>query len=101
MDIERHGNLIEAGVWLVAAVVVLWQARCDRVEMKRTLWALAFALAIFGLSDVVEVHTGAWWRPWWLFAWKAACVVVLLCAFMNYFRIRKRVRRSNRQEENQ
>ena len=28
----------------------------------------------FGISDFVEIHTGAWYRPWWLLAWKATCV---------------------------
>jgi hypothetical protein len=32
----------------------------------------------FGLSDLVESQTGAWWTPWWLFAWKALCVLGLL-----------------------
>lgn len=67
MDIERDGNLIEAGVWFL----------------------LAITLAVFGGSDLVEARTGAWWKPWWLFVWKAACVVVLLLAFIRYYRLTK------------
>jgi len=33
---------------------------------------------LFGISDLVEVQTGAWWDPWWLFTLKAFCVVIFL-----------------------
>ncbi|MBE7458640.1 MAG: hypothetical protein KJ057_17160 [Phycisphaerae bacterium] len=39
----------------------------------------------FGASDVVEADTGAWWRPWWLLAWKAACLAVLLTLLIRTF----------------
>jgi hypothetical protein len=42
-----------------------------------------------GASDIVESRTGAWWRPWWLFAWKAVCVIALLFLFASYFRSNK------------
>jgi len=45
---------------------------------RRDAVAAAVAFVAFGGSDVVESFTGAWWRPWWLFAWKAACVLGLL-----------------------
>jgi hypothetical protein len=99
MDIERDGNFIEAGVWLIAAVTVIWQAGRDRIELRRTLWVLGVTLAVFGLSDVIEARTGAWWRPWWLFIWKAACVVPIAGAFVNYFRIRRAMR--GKEEQNQ
>lgn len=49
----------------------------------------AVTFAAFGLSDVVEVQTGAWYRPWWLFAWKAACVAVFAGLLAERFRLRK------------
>jgi hypothetical protein len=55
-------------------------------------WVAALTFALFGLSDVVEAATGAWWRPWWLLAWKAACVVVLVGLYVDYLR-RNRSRR--------
>ena len=36
------------------------------------------AFLLFGFSDYVEAHTGAWWRPWWLLFWKGACLAVFL-----------------------
>ena len=45
-------------------------------RVPATVAAIAFIL--FAVSDAVEIATGAWWRPWWLFAWKATCVVILV-----------------------
>ncbi|MEM6315778.1 MAG: hypothetical protein AAF743_16945 [Planctomycetota bacterium] len=59
-------NLAEAVVWFVVAAVVAWRFRT---------WALAVILVAFGVSDIVETRTGAWYRPWWLLVWKAACVI--------------------------
>jgi hypothetical protein len=49
----------------------------------------AIAFAAFGISDVVEVQTGAWRRPWWLLTWEAACVVIFLGLYIDYFRRRR------------
>lgn len=79
--------------------MVLWQTRRENPDTKRTLLELAIALVVFGFSDVVEARTGAWWRPWWLFVWKAVCVIALVATLVNYFRIRKRLRSETSQEE--
>jgi hypothetical protein len=46
-----------------------------------TASALLFAFAI---SDVVELRTGVWWRPWWLAVWKAACLAGLAVCFLHW-----------------
>ncbi len=61
-------NLLEAGWWLLLAGVV-------RLRWRRE-WlggALALALVLFSISDLVELETGAWWSPWWLAVWKLGC----------------------------
>src|SRR5687768_131601 len=78
MDIERDGNLIEAGVWLLLALVLAGYALRRERQLRPTLFLLVLTLAVFGGSDLVEARTGAWWKPWWLFVWKAACVLVSL-----------------------
>jgi hypothetical protein len=47
----------------------------------------ATASVLFGISDIVETRTGTWYEPWWLFAWKAACVVCLLGCLAVYRRL--------------
>jgi hypothetical protein len=46
----------------------------------------AGTFVLFGASDLIEVRTGAWWRPWWLLAWKAACVFALIVLLVGYYR---------------
>jgi len=91
-------NLFEAGLWFVVAIVLLvvWKkqiARAVRVaailpksprfdipDRIRTwpLLAGAVVFVLFGISDLVETQTGAWWKPWWLLVWKVLCVHAML-----------------------
>jgi hypothetical protein len=70
-------NEIEAGLWFVIALsLAIW------LRMQRPWrWLLPLSFAVFGVSDLIEVQTGAWWEPWWLLVMKAACVLVFLLAF--------------------
>jgi hypothetical protein len=72
-------NYIEIGIWCAIAVIVAIVSlrRTGPVRLRGLLASIA--LVAFGLSDYAEIRTGAeWWRPWWLLAWKAACVMTLL-----------------------
>lgn len=70
-------NYGEAGLWFTIALVL-----AVRLRMKRPWrWLLPAAFACFGASDLIEVQTGAWWEPWWLFVMKAACALVFLLAW--------------------
>ena len=89
MDLERDGNLLEAGVWFFLAFGLFVYAFGRERSLRPTLWMLAVTLAIFGVSDLVEARTGAWWKPWWLFVWKAACVAGLFFGFRRYYRMTK------------
>ncbi len=91
-DLEVMGNLIEAALWGTIAVVLLLFA-LKRTGTVRRRGLLAFVVfALFAASDVVESRTGAWWRPWWLFAWKAACVASMLGLLIDYERARHKSR---------
>ena len=70
-------NQFEAGLWLlIAATIAIVAVQRPGVRFDCIVAAVAFAL--FGVSDIVETTTGAWWRPWWLLVWKAACVATFL-----------------------
>jgi hypothetical protein len=89
MDIEKSGNLIEAGLWIVIAAVVAFKAWREHALLRRIFVILAVAFFAFGLSDAVESHTGAWWRPWWLLLWKTVCVLAFILCFWKYYSLRK------------
>lgn len=70
-------NQIEAGLWFTIALVLAVRLRMQRPWR----WLLPLAFGVFGVSDLIEAQTGAWWEPLWLFMMKALCVLVFLLAF--------------------
>jgi|UniRef100_UPI0037844476 hypothetical protein len=75
-------NHAEAGLWFVIALILAFRGRRQRP------WSLLLppAFGVFGISDLIEAQTGAWWEPWWLFVMKAACVLVFVLAWRAYRR---------------
>ncbi len=76
MEIEIIFNRFEAFLWLLISAGITINAASRRfrkapIPSYQSIAILAFAL--FGVSDIVESFTGAWWRPWWLFVMKAGC----------------------------
>lgn len=84
-------NFAEAALWIVISIVLfVKRMKSESAEAKLQLVA-AIAFLLFGLSDLVETQTGAWWRPWWLLVWKASCVIVLVGTLVVYLRRKRRV----------
>jgi len=94
-DLETTGNLIEAGFWFIFALAIAFGS-VGRPRPIKLLGVTACADALlFGMSDIIESRTGAWWRPWWLLAWKALCVAGLVLCFLKYRQLQpRRVRNS-------
>jgi hypothetical protein len=84
MDFVGIFNTVEALLWTVIAVTLFIMAHRHH-DIRRTGIPAAVVFLLFAGSDVVEVQTGAWWRPWWLFAWKAACVVTLVTLTLSHY----------------
>lgn len=87
-DEFRLLNYLEAGLWIAIAVVALVIGLGKAGRTRSRCLILAATLVAFGFTDVVETTTGAWWRPWWLLAWKTACVLVLLALLVEHYRRR-------------
>ena len=82
-------NIAEAGLWLALGVAML--VTSSRKGGGRWMWIVAgLGLIAFGASDLVETRTGAWWRPWWLLAWKCVCVTVLAAFALQWLREARR-----------
>lgn len=84
-------NHIEACLWAsLGAGFLLAALRPNRRALKLT-GGLTFL--IFGASDWVESHTGAWYRPWWLLVWKGLCLAVLVPLAAREVALTRRARR--------
>jgi len=83
-------NVIEALFWLAVAAGFAWAALLSRKRPRWALPAAAVTLAAFGISDFVEARTGAWWRPWCLFVWKAGCLALLISLYAWHRREKRR-----------
>jgi hypothetical protein len=83
-------NRVEACLWLGIAASLAVATR--RAGSRRDCVAAAIAFALFGVSDVVEATTGAWWRPWWLLIWKGGCVIAFLWLLARHVRRRRRLK---------
>ena len=90
MNFHQTANALEALLWVVIGGIFIWQAIRRRSSSPQSRsWIAALAFLTFGLSDVIEITTEAWWRPWWLFAMKAACILVLVGLYAEYVRSRR------------
>ena len=76
MKREEIFNYCEAGLWFVVAAVLFVRAGRMAVRPRQLGRVAAAAFFLFGVSDLIEAQTGAWWKPIGLFLLKAACVIV-------------------------
>ncbi|NEQ41413.1 MAG: hypothetical protein F6K40_36555 [Okeania sp. SIO3I5] len=86
--VYRKGNYIEAGIWFIFAGAFAISAINNRELVRLHRIVATFTFLLFGLSDIVEVQTGAWWHPWWLFVWKSLCVLSMFCLLISHLKIR-------------
>jgi len=84
-------NLYEAILWFVIAVVLFATAIFDKSKSlyKTNLYVSAALFFAFGISDLIEIQTGAWWHPIGLLVLKGACIVGLVFCFIKYLQIQK------------
>lgn len=79
-------NFFEGILWIVLAVVIYYAPVFHLKGKKDQRWLLAVTLILFGISDFIEMNTGAWWRPYWLLIWKAICLGGIGIIMMNYYK---------------
>jgi hypothetical protein len=72
-------NYIEVALWPAMGLILAVYGLRRRGGVRRDCLLASVVLVAFGASDWFEANTGnEWWHPWWLFLWKAACVLALL-----------------------
>ena len=87
LELDQILNLAEAILWI--SIAGLFLVRLHRLQQNRDLAiACSIAFALFGVSDLIEVSTRAWYQPLSLFILKAVCVVSFLTVYILYRRRR-------------
>ena len=79
-------NYCEAVFWAIVSLVVLIAAGKSSRHVKIIAYVAVPTLFLFGVSDIVEVHTRAWWKPLWLLLWKGLCIIVLVACIIYYWK---------------
>src|SRR3954471_16195493 len=85
----RISNYIEAGLWTSIGIGFVIAALKYSGLTRRRCWIAAVTFTCFGISDLVESQTGAWYRPIWLLIWKGLCLLVMVWLLVLYFRERR------------
>ena len=84
-------NFYEAILWFIIGLALLATAIFDKSKSlyKANLIVSAFFFFAFGISDLIEMQTGAWWRPFGLLILKGTCIVGFLFCFVRYLKLKK------------
>jgi hypothetical protein len=88
MDAAKAYNIFEVFLWLGFSLIFFIPAvkRGEKHRLFCVLGGLGFVFA--SLSELAEVYSGAWWRPWWLLAWKASFGPIFILMFLWYRKIK-------------
>ena len=86
-------NVVEAGVWLAISMRFLLYGLKRKTTLKKAFVVFSITLFFFGLSDVIETQTGAWYRPWTLLLLNAVCVLLISGCMIVLFRNRSECER--------
>jgi hypothetical protein len=80
--VEAIFNGCEAALWLSLAVFVTARYHRAPVGLWRVARVMGVLFVLFGVSDVIEIQTGAWWRPPGLLILKGGCLIGLAWCFL-------------------
>jgi beta-lactamase regulating signal transducer with metallopeptidase domain len=88
-------NYFEIGLWFLFGIAMILQSQTMGEAYRKVLYASAVAFFAFSVSDYIEIQTGAWWTPWWLFILKALCVITFVVCLVLFLKIKKSQSRLN------
>ena len=85
-------NYVEAGIWFLFTLVLLIGVfkQGKHSPYFRNLIIASFFFLLFGISDIIEAHTGAWWKPLWLLILKGICLIAFVGCAYQYNKIKKK-----------
>lgn len=71
-------------------------SRFVRADLRTVAVVAALTLVAFGVSDIIEIYTGAWYNPPALLVLKAVCIVALLGCYLRYRKLQAASRNGER-----
>ena len=86
MNFAGAFNAIEVVLWGIIGTGFAYRTLQVSKGNRLMPGLAAVGFLAFAGSDAVELQTGAWWRPWWLLAWKATCVGLLVGLAVTHIR---------------
>jgi hypothetical protein len=89
LEADQLFNFFEALLWAVVGLVFAWRA-CKKTKYRGLQIGASVSFLLFGITDLIEMRTGAWYTPWTLFAFKAACVLSFLIHLRIYYMTTKK-----------
>ncbi len=91
-------NLFEAILWFLMALFLSGWALSGKaaIGQKKVVLLLSGILVLFGISDLIEMRTGAWWQPVSLLVLKAVCVLGIVFCLIWLSRRSREGRRTSR-----
>ena len=84
-------NYLEATLWFAIACILFINAIFNKkyVVYKKVMLISCGCFLLFGISDIIEAHTGAWWEPIELFVFKALCAIGFIFCLLSYLNIKR------------
>lgn len=83
MEPDQIFNLAEAVLWFAVASILLIRSRRPSTH-RRLLRVSSAAFFLFGLSDLIEIFTRAWYQPIALLVLNVICVITLIACGLFY-----------------
>lgn len=81
-------NFFEGLLWTAIGLIFTWRA-FRKTKYRALQIGSSVSFILFGISDFIEMRTGAWYTPCTLFALKATCVLSFLIHLRIYVNTKK------------
>ncbi len=89
MHLVDKYNWFEVGLWGWGGIIFLGRSQTKGGYYFRHGIVTGILLLIFSMSDAMELISGAWWSPWWLFLWKVLTIIGFVFVYRWYRKTRE------------
>jgi len=81
-------NFVEGINWLILGIFFLTLSKIIPQKYKKLALFTSLILILFGITDFIEIRTGAYWIPWWLLVWNIFCVSGIILSTVWYIKLK-------------